>query len=66
MVIKKKSNPSPAPTAVAQDRKYRAEEDLRTLQRAAEIQRDKSRVGAAQKVAREQMQAPHKIAGAKP
>ncbi len=40
-----------------EDQKWRAEDDLRALQRAAEIQNDKSRVRAAKAVAKEQMNA---------
>ena len=46
---------SDSPSYVKEDDKWRAEDDLRALQRAAEIQADKSRVKAAQAVAKEQM-----------
>lgn len=42
--------------------KWRAEDDLRALQRAAEIQSDKSRMTAAKAVAKEQMNALSKVA----
>lgn len=41
----------------AQEKKWRAQEDLRTLQRAAEIKNDASRVKAAQAEAQQQMKA---------
>lgn len=46
----------------AQERQWRAEDDLRTLQRAAEIQGDSSRVRAAQQIAKKQMAALSKVA----
>jgi len=49
---------SDSPSTMAKDdQKWRAEDDLRALQRAAEIQSDKSRVKAAKAVAKEQMTA---------
>lgn len=42
--------------------KWRAEDDLRALQRAAEIQSDKSRMSAAKAIAKEQMSALQKVA----
>jgi len=45
----------------AQEKKWRAESDLRTLQSAGEIQADKSRVSAAKKLAAEQAKALTKI-----
>lgn len=42
-------------------RNYQAEDDLRTLQRAGEVQADKSRVSAAKKLAAKQAAALHKI-----
>lgn len=53
--------PSPSCISPAMERKYRTEEDLRTLQRASEIQADKSRVSAAKKLAAEQAKALTKI-----
>ena len=47
----------PSPSYAKEDQKWRAEDDLRALQRAAEIQSDKSRVKAAKAVAKEQMTA---------
>jgi len=52
---------SPSPSYAKEDQKWRAEDDLRALQRAAEIQADKSRVKAAQAIAKEQMSALKKI-----
>ncbi len=48
---------SDSPSSIKEDTKWRAEDDLRALQRAAEIQNDKSRVKAAKAVAKEQMNA---------
>jgi len=45
------------------ERRWRAEEDLRTLQRAQEIQADKARVKMAQKIAAEQMKALSRVTG---
>ena len=57
----KKSTPSravaAAPRLTAQDKKWRAQDDLRTLRSAAEIQADAARVKAAQSEAQQQMQA---------
>lgn len=44
------------------DQKWRAEDDLRALQRASEIQSDKGRMSAAKAVAKEQMNALQKVA----
>ncbi len=44
-------------TSYKEDNKWRAEDDLRALQRAAEIQNDSARVKAAKAVAKEQMNA---------
>ena len=38
-----------------QDKKWRAQDDLRTLQSAAEIQRDRSRLSAASAEAKKQL-----------
>ena len=45
----------------AQEKKWQAEDDLRTLQRAAEIRKDKGRLAAARKCAKEQMAALQKV-----
>lgn len=42
---------------LAREARYRAEDDLRTMQRAAEVKSDPSRVKAAQQMADEQMRA---------
>jgi hypothetical protein len=44
-----------------QDKKWRAQDDLRTLRSAAEIQSDAARVKAAQSEAQQQMQALAKV-----
>jgi len=67
MAKKTCSNPTPAVAMsreqAKREREWRAEDDLRTLQRAAEIQGDTSRVRAAQQVAKRQMAALSKVAG---
>lgn len=45
----------------ARDRKYRAEDDIRTMQRAEEIKRDKERMKAMKDIAKEQMDGLKKI-----
>lgn len=45
------------------DKKWRAQADLRTLRVAEEIRSDKSRVQAAQRVAKQEVRALTKIAG---
>lgn len=53
---------SPKSTAYAdEDKKWRAEDDLRTLQRAKEVENDKARMQAAKAIAKEQMQNLKKI-----
>ncbi len=47
----------PAPRMTAEDKKYQAQSDLRTIQSAAQIQADKGRLSAAQKEAANQMAA---------
>lgn len=59
--MKKKAANSIAP--IADDDKWRAESDLRTLRDAEEIRMDKARVARAQSVARDQMKALSKVAG---
>lgn len=48
-------NDSPSPAYAKEDQKWRAEDDLRALQRAREIEGDKSRMKAAKAIAKEQM-----------
>lgn len=48
---------APSPSYVKEDQKWRAEDDLKALQRAKEIEKDKSRMKAAKAVAKEQMNA---------
>jgi hypothetical protein len=47
----------------AEEMKWRAEDDLRTLQRAQEIQADKARMGMAKRMAAQQVKALSKVAG---
>lgn len=44
-----------------EERKYQAQDDIRTMQRAAEIQKDKERTKAMKEVAKEQMDALKKV-----
>ena len=44
-----------APRMDAEEKKWRAQDDLRTLQRAKEIEANRSRMAAAQKEAKEQI-----------
>lgn len=71
-VIKSASTPSDMPSAgpykqsakqIAEDRRWKAEDDLRTLQRAKEIQGDRSRMGMCKTVAKEQMKALSGVVG---
>lgn len=59
------TGPMPATTPSkdykAQEDKWRAEEDLRTLTRAEEIQRDRGRMSAAKSHAREQIRCLSKV-----
>lgn len=52
---------SPSTSYAKEDQKWRAEDDLRALQRAREIESDKSRMKAAKAIAKEQMQNLKKI-----
>lgn len=54
-------NDAPSPSYVKEDQKWRAEDDLRALQRAKEIEGDKSRMKAAKAVAKEQLNALSKV-----
>jgi hypothetical protein len=56
---------SPGRRAAAEMRKFEAQDDLRTLQRASEISGDRRRMSAAQKEAAAQKRALEKIAGKK-
>ena len=65
----KKSTPARAlntlavsPRKSSEERRWQAQDDLRTLQRAQEIQRDKARLTACQSEARQQMSALSKVA----
>jgi len=46
-----------APSMVAMDMKWRTEDDLRCLQQAAEIRKDKKRMAAARALAKEKLAA---------
>lgn len=46
---------SPSKSYVDEDKKWRAQDDLRALQRAEEIRKDKERMKAAKECAKEQM-----------
>lgn len=58
----KKSSTASTPRLSAADKKYQAQDDLRTIQRASEIQADKGRMTAAQKEAQNQMAALSSVA----
>ncbi len=58
---KKAKNKAPGAVAMAEDKKWEREEDLRTLQRAEEIRKDPKRLQAAKKEAKEKMSALKKI-----
>jgi hypothetical protein len=47
----------------ADEARWRAEDDLRTLQRMAELKRDKSRINAAEKLLQQQMAAVKAVKG---
>ena len=49
------------PRLTAEDKKFRTEDDLRTLRRAEEIKKDKSRVADARKLAKQEVAALRKI-----
>ena len=53
----KKSNVTSVPRMSAQDKRWQAQSDLRTIQEATQIQANKSRMTAAQKEAQTQMAA---------
>lgn len=63
-MVKKKSKPMPV-TSVCDDKgmmkKYQTEDDLRTIQRAEEIAKDKSRMKSVTALAKEQMASLQKI-----
>jgi len=46
---------APSTSYAKEDQKWRAEDDLRALQRAREIENDKTRMKAAKAIAKEQM-----------
>jgi len=58
---KKVPNPVKSLATVSEDNRWRARDDLRTLQTALEIKADKSRINAAQKEAQSQIQALSKV-----
>jgi len=49
------------PKLTAMDKKYQAEDDLRTLRRAEEIKADKKRVSEAKKIAKQEIKALKKL-----
>lgn len=51
------------PTLTAEDKKFQAEDDLRTIRRAKEIQDDSVRLKAATKLAEEEIKALNEIKG---
>lgn len=55
-------NDAPKASYAEEDKKWRAQDDLRALQRAKEIESDKARMAAAKAVAKEQMDALSKVA----
>lgn len=58
----RKSNTICGPSA-SEQRRWQAEDDLRTLRRAEEIRADKSRVAMAQKMATQEVKALQRVAG---
>ena len=52
---------SDGPIVADENKKWRAEDDLRTLQRAKEIENDKARMQAVKSIAKEQKSALEKI-----
>jgi hypothetical protein len=54
---------APSVSMAKEEKRWRAESDLRTLTDAGEIQRDKSRIKAAQGIAKKQLRSLRKIAG---
>lgn len=66
----KKVAASPAPKTIqarqrAEEKRWQAQDDLRTMQRAQEVAGDPERLKAAQKEAQQQVQALQKVAGKK-
>lgn len=53
--MKAKSSTNCGGPGEAERRRWQAEEDLRTLMRAKEIEKDKGRLAAARKLAKEQL-----------
>lgn len=54
------------PSYAAQEAKWRAEEDMRTLARAKEIEADRKRMMAAQKIAAEKIKEMQKVVAKSP
>lgn len=69
MAIKKKSavksSPAISGPSKAEQAKWQAEDDVRTLQRAGEIERDRQRLARAQAMAKKQAQDLARITGRK-
>ena len=64
-MAKRKTASPVQPRMTVEDRKWRARDDLRTLQSAQEISHDKSRLSAAQREAQAQIAALAKVRGTK-
>lgn len=62
----KKKRKTPQQVVAEESRDFQAQQDLRTLQSAEDIRSDASRLGAAQSMADEQMQALKKAKKVKP
>lgn len=54
------------PRISAEEKKWRAQDDLRTLKQAAEIAADKARHGAAKRIAADEAKKLSALAGVKP
>lgn len=55
----------PTPAMAVEERKWRAEDDLRTITRACEIQRDSSRMREVKKLAGQQIKSLEKVRGSR-
>lgn len=68
--MKRSAKSKPVPVVIskkmdADEKKWRAEEDLRTLMRAEEIKRDRSRMSVVKAMAKKQAMAADKVAKGK-
>lgn len=59
--LSNKLSPAPPGPSVSMDEKWRAQDDMRALQRAREIEADKGRMKAAKKCAQDEMMKLKKI-----